>query len=350
MTGDSDDAPGHDADADIDSDQIDNDDKDENDSDRDQEEVDLDENDKDLRTLLQQIAARAGDPPEHGLEEVSALRRRRARHRRGAVAAAVVLAVAGVATTTWLASFRDDDDVTSVADADSPLPAELPDVLELNCTPTGIDVPVASIRPQSDGLHLDVDNQLPDTTSVWVTGEDWASGRMSIEPGTRSLRQPVPPGLLTVGCRIDGEDQQRRVDLVDVEGLYSAPELACPEAEQNDLSQVLPVDPRSWSLVGATRAALNDYLRPDDEIVSPGGYPDEELADPTTDPTVRIVRDGDTVAFVHLAVPGSTGAGDTEVTTRPLQGPWSRVRLVEGCRVFLDIGQPVAPTSVASAN
>jgi hypothetical protein len=337
--------------------------------------------DKDVRALLAKIAARAGDPPEHGLEDVAALRRRRARHRRGAVATAVVLAVAGVAAAPWVMGLGDDsDDVTSVADAGStPRPAELPDVVELRCAPGGIDVPVATIRPQSDGLHLAVDNQLRGVTEVWVTSDGWDSGPIPVEPGRTDLHQPVPPGMLTVGCRIGDRDEQRQVDLVDVERVYEAPELACPAGERRRLSD-LPVDPPNWSLATATRQALADYIHEDDDVRAPGGYPDESLGTyHTTDPTVRVVRDGETVAFVHVAAGGAeadadagdqtsdpdatnqTGAtdgtggtggtdgADDEAPTGSTVELWSRVRLVEACASFLDQAAEGTDRSVAES-
>jgi hypothetical protein len=137
---------------------------------------------------------------------------------------------------------------------------------------------------------------------VWVRAAGWDSGRVVVEPGRDELQQPVPPGMVTVGCQVGDRDEQRQVDLVDVEGIYDPPELSCPEAEQRRLTEELPVDPPTWSLASATRAALADHVREDDDIRAPGGYPDERLSGyHTTDPTARVVRDGRTVAFVHLA-------------------------------------------------
>jgi hypothetical protein len=345
------------------------------------------EHDDDLRALLATFAARAGDPPEHGLEAVAALRRRRVRHRRGAVATAVVLA-ALVVVTTWLPQ-RGDDDVASVAHAGSPAsprPPELPDAVELRCTPHGIDVPVATIRPRSEGLHLVVDNRLDRATEVWVRAGGWDSGRVVVEPGREELQQPVPPGMVTVGCQVGDRDEQRQVDLVDVEGIYDPPELSCPEAEQRRLTEELPVDPPTWSLASATRSALADHVREDDDIRAPGGYPDERLSGyHTTDPTARVVRDGRTVAFVHLAAdsdddPASSAeaardsndgddsragsrtgarAGDVGRGSAPRRSTvelWTHAPLVEACASFLTEredagdGASVADASVPSAD
>jgi hypothetical protein len=334
------------------------------------------EHQDELQALLATFAARAGDPPEHGLEGVAALRRRRARHRRGAVATAVTLAALLLVTFTWLPHHEDDpDDVASVAQpgrAAPPGSSQLPDVVELRCTPAGIEVPVATIRPRSDGLHLVVDNQLGRATEVWVTSESWDSGRILVEPGHDDLHQPVPPGVLTVGCRVGDRDEQRQVDLVDVEGIYDAPELSCPEPEQRRLTEDLPVDPPTWSLTAAARTALADHIDEEDDVRAPGGYPDERLSGyHTADPTARVVREGRTVAFVHLAAGDATddapgagaarfpaGGGSHEDLPSPRSPTelWTHAPLVEACASFLaeeaadaEHG-PVADASVTSAN
>ena len=127
----------------------------------------------DLQLLLEQIAASAGDPPEHGLAGVAARRRRRKRHRRGAVATAMTLAVVATVAAPFVV-LDDHDDVTAgnAASEGGALRAELPDAVQLTCARTGIDVPVASIRPQRDGLHVEVVNELPGSTQVWVLAYD----------------------------------------------------------------------------------------------------------------------------------------------------------------------------------
>lgn len=285
--------------------------------------------DHDLRRLLEKIAATAGDPPEHGLARVAMLRRRRKRHRRGAVAAAMALAVSGIAAAPWLASLADEgEDVTAAAETGEGRapPTEVPDVLLMQCSSDGIDVPVASIRPQADGMHIVVQNDLAGPTAVWVESEQWDSGEIAVvDRGQTSLTQPVPPGVLTVGCRIRGSDEQRRVDLVDVDRLYTPPELSCAGGARTELTD-LPVAEPTRLYVPAVNDALEQYLRDGDEVRPLDGYPDQSFGDPTLDPTVRVVRDRETVAFVHL------GGAQGSAGERP---PWSSARRVEACNDFL---------------
>jgi hypothetical protein len=284
----------------------------------------------DLRPLLEEIAASAGDPPEHGLERVALLRRRRKRHRRGAVAAAMALAVSAVAAAPWLAGLQDrDHDVTAADETEDQRmpPPELPDVLQMRCSSQGIEVPVASIRPQPDGMHIEIQNDLRASTEVWVTSDEWDSGRVAVDTGETNLRQPVPPGVLTVGCEIAGEEEQRRVDLIDAEGLYTAPELACPDDAREELAD-LSVDEPTRSFVSAVGQALEGHLADGDDVRPVDGYPNQRFGDPTADPTVRVVRDGDNMAFVHLTSAEDEGSGEP--------GVWSSVRAVEACTDLLD--------------
>jgi hypothetical protein len=285
----------------------------------------------DLRALLEKFAATAGDPPEHGLDGVAARRRRRTRHRRGAVATAVALAVLAAAVYPRLGWLGDDDhDVTVAETGARTRRTELPDVVELNCTPQGIDVPVASIQPREDGLQLLVHNTRPSATDVWVTSDDWDSGRIRIESNqTRRLSQPVPPGQLTVGCRIGDEDQQRRVDLVDVVGLYEPPELSCGGDEPEVWPEELSIE-GTRSMPAAAVAALEGLgvNSEEFEVEAYGGYEEAHYTELTVDPTVEVVQAGDIVAFVHLK-------GAVTIPGRPAESPWVGVTRLEYCSTLL---------------
>jgi hypothetical protein len=298
---------------------------------------------QDLQLLLEQIAASAGDPPEHGLDGVAARRRRRKRHRRGAVATAMTLAVA-VALATPVLLGDDGHDVTAADDVSAePQRAEMPDTAQLTCARTGIDVPVASIRPQMDGMHIEVFNQLPGPTDVWVQAEDeddggmvWDSGPIAVEHGRHEVVQPVPPGPLTVGCRVNGVEQKRQVELVDVHGIYKTPRLACDEDDdgRTELTDVeVPAAPSAElarSFVVATRTALRPLTHWDDddvEVSAPEGYPDQRFGSWSYQPMSQVVKDDKTVALVYL-----TG----DAAAAPAAPPWTRAPEVDICRSFLN--------------
>ena len=132
-------------------------------------------------------------------------------------------------------------------------PGEVPDEVEVRCEPTGIVVPVASVRPQNDGLHLRVLNSLWVPTRLRVTAEVQPVGLGRHRgPGPRvPVEQPVPPGELSIGCEIGGELQRRLIDLVDPRATTSSRRSACETAERRPCDE-LPVEPPPASMIRAT--------------------------------------------------------------------------------------------------
>ncbi len=284
--------------------------------------------DHDLRSRLERLASSAGDPPEHGLERVTARRHRRLRRRRGAVATAAVLAVLAVGAPLISQGLDDDRESVTASESASPAgaPAEVPRMVEVHCEPGGIVVPVASVRPQRDGLHIRVHNSLPAATTIEVDSDDWSSGAIPIPPGIRDVRQPVPPGQLTIGCDLGGTVERRLVDLVDPAGYYREPTLACDDADVVTLRD-LPVEPSNGNISAAARAGLSPYLvdgTTGDEIGALRGYPAQRLSDATEDPVVQVVREGDVIAFAHVR--GEDGA---------VAQPWTTISKVDVCRAMV---------------
>jgi hypothetical protein len=294
--------------------------------------------DHELRSRLERLASSAGDPPEHGLERVAARRHRRLHRRRGAVATAAVLAVLAVAVSLISGGLADGHESVTLSESAEPAGsrAEFPSVVEVRCTPMGIDVPVASVRPARDGLHLRVLNSLPTPVQVEVTNEDWSSGPMPVPVGAQSLRTPVPPGVLAVGCIVNGVADRRRVDLVDTEGYYKTPELACDEADRRSMVN-LPIDPPLPTLVSSARAALAPYMTVD-QVSAAEGYPSQRLGDPAVDQMVQVRNDDEVVALAHVR-----GATD------PAKGPWAMVSELVVCASVLTPGGTGGTTPPSTA-
>jgi hypothetical protein len=198
-------------------------------------------------------------------------------------------------------------------------------------------------------MHLDVVNDVGGSTEVWVVADSspvWSSGRFTVAEGTSSVVLAAPPGPLTVGCDTGGADQQRQVDLVDVDRHYDEPELSCPEDERATLDQAFEVEPTSSPLPEVARDALGEARIPySDQMKVHTGYEDGDTTwdSPTADPVVRVIRDGDTVALVHVAGDdGASGVGaaaeasaDDPASIPPTpEQPWSAVPLVEFCPAF----------------
>jgi hypothetical protein len=297
--------------------------------------------DHDLRSRLERLASSAGDPPEHGLERVAARRHRRLHRRRGAVATAAVLAVlaAGLALINPGPDRREQVTASETANP-AGASAEVPRLVEVRCVPTGIVVPIASVQPQDDGLHLRVFNLLGGPTRVEVDSNVWSSVPITVTEQVSDLTVPVPPGVLTIGCEIGGQFQRRRVDLVDPSGYYRRPELDCDRAERGTIGDLV-VAPPTVSMVAAVRQGLGDRLEEGDSVTPLRGYMSQTMEDdPTEDPVAQVVRDGDVVAFVHLR--GDAGA--------PAE-PWTSIPFVEACVAALapedTPGSTTTPTTVA---
>lgn len=251
----------------------------------------------------------------------------------------MTLAVLVVAVGPWLSALGDREDVTAGDAGDPGGQAQMPDMLTVRCTPEGIDVPVASIRPRRDGLHIRVENALADATEVWVRSDDWDSGRIEVDRGRVTLQQPIPPGVLTVGCHIAGRDERRQVELVDVDEVYEPPELSCEGDEQDERDDELPVAEPTESYSAAVRQALAGLVGEDDSILAYGAYPGERLGDVVHDPVVRVVRDDRDVAFVQL----QAATTDPDAVTSPNRPRWDRVTHVEACTSFFTVStQPTA--------
>lgn len=290
--------------------------------------------DNDLRSRLERLASSAGDPPEHGLDRVAARRHRRLHRRRGAVATATVLAVLAAALSLISESPRKDPDTVAARnDVGVPgdAPVEEPRVVEVRCRPNGIMIPVASVRAQGDGLHLLVLNSLGVPTQVMVKSTHWNSGEVPVEGPTKEFIQPVPPGQLEIGCKINGTYQERRVDLVDPQGYYEEPKLACDTTEQPSLHD-LPVEPPSAHPVTAVRLGLGERLTSAHRVGPVKGYENQRLDVPTADPLAAVFRGRDMVAFVHLR--GADGSA---------AAPFTSISLVEACPDAL-----TAPTTTSS--
>jgi hypothetical protein len=260
--------------------------------------------DPDLRARLERLASTAGDPPERGLDRVAARRHRRLRRRRGAVVTAAALAVLLGGVSLVMDGGPDDDQVAvSPARRPSGAAAQLPDTVDVRCTPAGIEIPVASVRPQRDGMHVRVFNNLATPVEVRVVKEAVWTGRQSFATGVVGTTvQPVPPGSIQIGCFGAGVEDSNTVELVDVHSYYQKPELVCPsEDEAIQITDPPGAEPARSMSTTARNVVASQGLQVEDLDFGPlRGYRSNSFSDPTDDPMVEVIRDGDTVAFVHL--------------------------------------------------
>jgi hypothetical protein len=259
----------------------------------------------------------------------------------------MALAVFGFVVLPWVSDARGDHDVAAGSDeagGGSGQKVELPDVMEVHCAPGTITVPVASIRPQDDGLHIDVTNDLADEIWMWVRADTgWDSGRFTVASGASSVVVTPPPGALQVGCDV-GEILQRQVDLVDVDHVFSEQGLDCPTDKQATSAEVIPAPNESSVMPTAVRDAIGDTrMAAGDHTETASGYREASYKAHTLHPAVRLVRDGDTIAIIHLngTLPAH-GPEDEDLTPR---APWVSVGPIDYCPPFLD---PIDPTDTTT--
>lgn len=295
----------------------------------------------DLGELLQRIAATVGDPPEHGLDRVDARRRRRTRHRRGAVAAAVALAVSAVGVAPWLVGLGEGTNVATGRSGGDEVETSLPDYVQVNCGPAGLEIPVGSgsIQTGPDGMQLRIHNAFPHDTAVWVRGSGgWDSGRVMVKPGDDRLRQAVPPGDVTVGCDVGGEPREATVILNDERHYYDKPELSCPE---DKMAPPLPpgrFEPTNSTFQAGERS-MGNLWREGDQVEPVNGYQDTYHSTAKTR-IVGIERDDEVLAFVYL----HDETPDDELAADP---PWAGFIKVEYCLELAEDGSPTETTTTS---
>jgi hypothetical protein len=248
----------------------------------------------------------------------------------------MALAVGGFVTVSWLSGVQHSHDIAAGSTAKgSGHHAELPDRVELTCASERIDVPIASIKPQGDGLHLRIDNQRGVRTDVWVVSEGpWRSGRFSVPAGVSSRVLAAPPGKLTVGCNVGSTEQQRQVDLVDADHHYTPAQLDCATGQQKRLPGTFRVDGTEQALPEAARSALGERIRDTDQLRPFSGYAEVRYDSPTVDPAVQVRRRGETVALVHITGRPDADAAPKGTVPPTVTAPWATAR-VDFCPDFL---------------
>jgi hypothetical protein len=181
---------------------------------------------------------------------------------------------------------------TDPAGTDDPTP-EVPEVAQVECTKHGIEILTPEVRPQSDGVHVHIENTSGGDASFFfeLGGRDAS--------GTQIL--PIPPGEEEIGCVLELEDAGKAkkdvLKVVDPEGLYVSDQADCPGGSVGGEGGYLPQGARGekGDPVEMTRRQFADDLQPGDEVRH-AGYPDAE------EPSVAIVR-GDRTVLVQKFFP-----------------------------------------------
>jgi hypothetical protein len=186
-------------------------------------------------------------------------------------------------------------DADEVRDSDTlaerPEGAGLPTAARVVCDTDGTRVEPVTVKPQPDGVHLvvvnDVDQQLRVNVGHRVYG---AHQGLDAPLGTSKEVLDVPPGSIWLACRgplANPVAQPAKLQVVDQDGVWlegtgTLPECATGVGGGYDY---MPETPGSSTPAEAVRAQFADAFEPGDALEQLG-YPEASTA------TLSLVRDG----------------------------------------------------------
>jgi hypothetical protein len=201
-----------------------------------------------LRRMLDSVSVTAR--VEH--DAFGALERRRRRKERNrrirAGVMAFTFAAAGIGGVVF--AFNDERQAPisdSVPTAGPPESPELqdptgtmpPDLLEVTCTEKSMKLGSTEVQPQTDGVHIRIDNREGPGAFWEATLLGREDGRFDtfgngLEPGVNTIVHTFPPGPIFVNCFTGSlnaseitRDDLVRIDVRDPNGLWVSDRLAC---------------------------------------------------------------------------------------------------------------------------
>jgi hypothetical protein len=189
--------------------------------------------------------------------------------------------------------------------------AALPDVARVVCGPGAPEVTTPAVRPQADGLHVEVVNETGVELSFSLHDERGGGLGDDAPAGTSARVVTLPPEKVFVTCSDPyagdpSEAPRASFDAVDADALWVSTQLGCALGFSGTSDYVPGArgepDPQT-----AAEAALGPYSKPED-VIEPAGYPEGEP------PEYRLVRDGEVLAVVELEDDGAGGWLAGEVT------------------------------------
>lgn len=189
-------------------------------------------------------------------------------------------------------------------------PAEetLPDAARVVCDGETTRVETPEIRPQRDGVHIEIENTT-DTELVYsVTGRDGRGHGDGAAPGDTAVVSDVPPGQVEIACHRGATDPERVASatfrVTDEDGIWVSDVLDCQSGKAvAGTAFVLEGEGGMGPPVEIVERQFEDHLRAGD-VIEDAGYPeyreDEEAV-------VSVMRDADVVAVVHFLSDGEGG-------------------------------------------
>jgi hypothetical protein len=192
--------------------------------------------------------------------------------------------------------------------------ASLPDVAQIACEVNRARVLTARVRPQPDGLHLNVTNDTGAELAFSVDSETGGQGA-SAPNGSVDYVWSLPPGKLFVKCTNEEADPSEvpgaELEVVDEEGLWVSTSLAdsCAEASVSTADYGVGAEGEKGDPVDIARRLFEKQGLEPGDVVERAGYPDGEES------VVRVTRSGNVVATMSF-LPDGAGGWLQENTTR----------------------------------
>ncbi len=179
----------------------------------------------------------------------------------------------------------------------------LPDVARVVCGPGRPEVTTPTVRPQADGLHVEVVNETGEDLSFSVLDQEGGGQGEGAPAGTSTKVVNLPPGKVFVTCQDPvadaGEAARASFEAVDADGVWISTRLDCAMGFSGT-SDYVPGARGEPDPQAAAEAALSGYSEPRD-VIEPAGYPEGEP------PGYRLVRDGEVLAVIELLDDGAGG-------------------------------------------
>jgi hypothetical protein len=175
-------------------------------------------------------------------------------------------------------------------------PAALPDVARVVCEPHGARVETPSVRPQRDGVHVEIVNDTGRVLSFSILNDEGGGTGIGVKPGTSAHVVDIEPGAMRVSCTDPAADAVSDValEVVDEDGVWVSTRLPCPEQVSTQSDYIVGARGETSDPLEAARTAFESYKLEPDDVVEAAGYPDGEVA------KVRLVRDDEPVAVAEL--------------------------------------------------
>jgi hypothetical protein len=188
--------------------------------------------------------------------------------------------------------------------------AALPDVARVVCGPGAPEVTTPAVRPQADGLHVEVVNETGMDLSFSILDERGGGLGDDAPAGASAKVVTLPPGKVFVSCYDPyagdpSEAPRASFDAVDTDALWVSTRLECAMGFSGT-SDYVPGARGEPDPQAVAETALERYGKPGD-LIEPAGYPENES------PEYRLVRDGDVLAVVELMSDGAGGWLEGEV-------------------------------------